>query len=483
MNDTSRIRTAFLSSLWLHEADPADRRRQIELTLSDLTETRREELAFELAERMREAGLLEHVDRFLRDGKPYVRYRVPQSGESFLLPASASPPPETLARATRPHWHARSRLLYKSLSHLISVERKLFTRDERNAEYLQTDVGDILRTILASAREILGCDETRLYTLERGTDDGRYVQPVSEGAPWNRALAEAWVAKRGLPLYVEDLSETGYVRAMVDAEAMDATMHLAVAPYEPTGHSGPFRSIAMARVGEPGSPFLFVLEAWSREPLFFTDERVGILTVVAEHATDLLSTLKKLGMLVMIDELTGIYNRPYFGRQLDHELARAYREGRPMALVIADIDDFKRVNDTYGYEAGNVVLREISQTLSTSLRPFDTVARWGGEEFAIILSPETEKSEAREICERLRAKAQNMAILVPGLDGRENAVRVTLSMGGAMFPGDVPIHLDRSRGLDRAGRDKAAHDLWTRANMNLRHSKERGKNLVSFGGE
>ena len=88
MNETSRIRTAFLSSLWLHEADPADRRTQIELTLSGLTEARREELAFDLAERMREEGLLEHVDRFLRDGKSYVRYRVPQSGESFLLPAS-----------------------------------------------------------------------------------------------------------------------------------------------------------------------------------------------------------------------------------------------------------------------------------------------------------------------------------------------------------------------------------------------------------
>ena len=483
MNETSRIRTAFLSSLWLHEADPADRRTQIELTLSGLTETRREELAFDLAERMREEGLLEHVDRFLRDGRSYVRYRVPQSGESFLLPASASPPPDQLARATRPHWHARSRLLYRSLSHLISVERKLFTRDERNAEYLQTDVGDILRTILASARDVLGCDETRLYSLERGLEDSRYLQPVSEGQPWNRALAETWVAKRSLPLYVRDLSETGFVHAMVDAEAMDATMHLAVAPHEPSGNAGPFRSVAMARVGEPGSPFLFVLEAWSKEPEFFNDERVGILGVVAEHATDLLNTLKKLGLLVMIDELTGVYNRPYFGRQLDHEIARAYREGRSMALVIADIDDFKRVNDTYGYEAGNVVLREISQTLSTSLRPFDTVARWGGEEFALILSPETTKTEAREICERLRVKAQNLAIVVPGLDGRENAVRVTLSMGGAMFPGDVPLHLDRSRGLDRAGRDKVGHELWTRANMNLRASKDRGKNQVGFAGE
>jgi GGDEF domain-containing protein len=80
-------------------------------------------------------------------------------------------------------------------------------------------------------------------------------------------------------------------------------------------------------------------------------------------------------------------------------------------------------------------------------------------------------------------KAQNLAIVVPGLDGRENAVRVTISMGGAMFPGDVPLNLDRSRGLDRGGRDKVAHELWTRANMALRGSKDRGKNQIGFGGE
>ena len=484
MNDPQRIRTALLSSLSLHETSPEDRKRFIELTLRDLGEERLNLLSFEIAERLISLGVLERVDRFQREGRGYVRYRVLNSEESFLLPAAEDSGSDVeIVRASRPHWHARSRLLYKSLSHLISVERKLFTRDERNAEYLQTDAGDILRTILASARQILECDDARLYSLSRGVDDVRFVQPVSDGEPWNRALADTWIAKRGIPLYVDDVNAAGYVHAMVDAEAMDATMHLAVAPCEPRPDAEGFRSMAMARVGEPGSPFLFALEAWSRSPNFFTDERVGILTVVAEHATDLLNTLKKLGMLVMIDELTGVYNRPYFGRQLDHEIARAYREGRPMSLVIADIDDFKRVNDTYGYEAGNVVLRELSQTLASSLRPFDTVARWGGEEFALILSAETTRTEAKEICDRLRAKVQNMAILVPGLDGRENAVRLTMSLGGAMFPADVPLNVDRTRGLDRSGREKLAHELWTRANMNLRISKERGKNQITYAGE
>ena len=154
-----------------------------------------------------------------------------------------------------------------------------------------------------------------------------------------------------------------------------------------------------------------------------------------------------------------------------------------MSLVIADIDDFKRVNDTYGYEAGNAVLRELSQVLASSVRPFDTVARWGGEEFALILSAETTKAEAKEICERLRLKVQNLTMAVPGLDGRESPLHITISIGGAMFPADVPVTWDRSRGLDRGQREKLAHELWTRANMNLRISKERGKNQVAYAGE
>jgi diguanylate cyclase (GGDEF)-like protein len=480
MNEPQRIRTAILSSLQLSEGTTAGGAgHPIELPLADLDPARRDEITYEVAERLLAAGILERVDQFQRGGAAYVRYRAPRTGESFLVPASESAATEALVRSSRPHWHARSRLLYRVISHLIAVERKLFSRDERNMEYLQTDPAEILRTIQSSAMQILECDDTRLYSLARGVD-ARYAQPVSDGEPWNRAIAENWVGKRALPAYIQDLAEPGRVQVMVDAESMDATMHVAVAPYEPRRPPDGFRSLAMARVGEPGTPFLYVLEAWSRTPNFFSDERLGLLNVVADHATDLLVTLKKLGMLVMIDELTGVYNRPYFGRQLDREIARAYREGRPMSLVIGDLDDFKKLNDLYGYEAGNVVLREVSQTLASSIRPFDTVARWGGEEFALILSAETSPSEAQDICERLRVRIQNLSMVVPSLDGRESPVRVTMSLGGAMFPMDVALRVDRTRGLDAEGREKIAHELWNRANMNLRSAKARGKNQVVY---
>src|SRR2546428_9071820 len=322
MNEPHRIRTAFLSSLRLFQEPTVDApNRPIELALADLDKTRREEITFEIAERLQDAGILERVDRFQRDGQAFVRYRERGSGETFLLPAASGKRVEEgeLVRASRPHWHVRSRLLYRVISHLIAVERKLFARDERNAEYLQTDPADILRTILSSAMQILECDDTRLYSLARGLDT-RYAQPVSEGEPWNRALAENWVGRRAGPVSIEDLARPGHVRAMIGAESMDATMHVAVAPYGPKDAPESFRSLAMARVGEPGTPVLYVLEAWSRTPDFFSDERLGLLNVIAEHATDLPVTLKKLGIVVMMDGLTGVFNRPYLGRQRDRRV-------------------------------------------------------------------------------------------------------------------------------------------------------------------
>jgi hypothetical protein len=254
---------------------------------------------------------------------------------------------------------------------------------------------------------VLQCDEVRLFPLGTAPDEARYAQPLSDGEPWDKALALEWVGKRMLPVYVADLAEAGRIETMLDTEAVDATVHVAIAPYEPRPVSGGFRSIAMARVGEPGTPFLYVLEAWSKAPRFFTEERLGILGIVTEHATDLLHTLKKLGMLVMIDELTGMYNRPYFGRQLDHEIARAYREERPMSLVIE--------SSCSGASCG---LRGFPRACAILFcRPFAACARAG--RVCVHFERGEAVLEAKEICERLRLKVQNLAVAVRGwTDGK-----------------------------------------------------------------
>src|SRR5688572_18614734 len=109
MNEPTRIRTAFLASLAFHEDTPEEKARRIELALTLPDSEASQRFSFEMAERLADSGTLERVDRFQRNGRAFVRYRLPGSGETFLLPVSTAAPEAPLARTHRPHWHARSR--------------------------------------------------------------------------------------------------------------------------------------------------------------------------------------------------------------------------------------------------------------------------------------------------------------------------------------------------------------------------------------
>jgi diguanylate cyclase (GGDEF)-like protein len=159
-----------------------------------------------------------------------------------------------------------------------------------------------------------------------------------------------------------------------------------------------------------------------------------------------------------------VYNRAYFELQARNEVARAMREQSSVALCIADVDDFKAVNTKYGYEAGNAVLTQVANALKRGVRPFDTVARWGGEEFAVLLTPPVEADDARAVCERLRQAVERLEIPVEGLDRKLHDVRVTLSVGAALFP----EHADHPQ------------DLWRAANQALLEAKRPPKNQVVF---
>ncbi len=142
-----------------------------------------------------------------------------------------------------------------------------------------------------------------------------------------------------------------------------------------------------------------------------------------------------LRKLVFLDGLTGVFNRRYFDQQLTIEMARAVRAQSPLALIMLDVDYFKRFNDRYGHQAGDDCLRQIAQTLKESLRrPADLVARYGGEEFACIL-PDTGFSEAmimaHELGEIVRQKQISHA------DSGVASV-VTISLGIAGFSGLTP---------------------------------------------
>ena len=139
----------------------------------------------------------------------------------------------------------------------------------------------------------------------------------------------------------------------------------------------------------------------------------------------------QLEQLASTDTLTGLATRRHLIEQAGHELARARRSGQPLALILFDIDYFKSVNDRFGHETGDQVLRRVGELLRGELREVDIAARWGGEEFCVLL-PDTDSQAAVEIAERLCAVVESTLLTAP--DG--NPLPVTASFGVALSPPD-----------------------------------------------
>jgi len=134
--------------------------------------------------------------------------------------------------------------------------------------------------------------------------------------------------------------------------------------------------------------------------------------------------LDQIGQIASYDKLTSVYNRYMFEEILQKEVKRARRYGRPLSLVMVDVDYFKEINDRYGHQAGDLVLREIATTLKESVRDADIVSRWGGEEFVLIL-PNTNLEQAVSIAEKLRVIIEERRF--------EKGARLTCSFGVTAF--------------------------------------------------
>lgn len=140
----------------------------------------------------------------------------------------------------------------------------------------------------------------------------------------------------------------------------------------------------------------------------------------------LIKANEEIRLLSITDPLTGCYNRGYLNERFPQEMNRAKRYNHPLSVVLADIDHFKKVNDTRGHQAGDEVLKAFAHTISGQIRKkVDWVVRYGGEEFLIIL-PETGCEGAHAMAERLRSAVSDMSI-----DMDTSAINVTASFGGA----------------------------------------------------
>jgi len=162
--------------------------------------------------------------------------------------------------------------------------------------------------------------------------------------------------------------------------------------------------------------------------------------------------------MAITDQLTGLHNRRYMSRHLDTLLSSAKGSGRPLAFVIMDIDFFKQVNDTYGHDIGDEVLKEFAKRVSANVRGIDLACRYGGEEFVVVM-PDTDQAFAYNIAERLRQSIETTPVKIsrdPGL------LNITISIGIANVDKDV----------------ETADQLLHRADQALYRAKRTGRNKV-----
>ncbi|MBI5557415.1 MAG: diguanylate cyclase [Deltaproteobacteria bacterium] len=143
---------------------------------------------------------------------------------------------------------------------------------------------------------------------------------------------------------------------------------------------------------------------------------------------------KRLEELVYNDPLTGLYNRQLLNIRLSEELARSRRHGQPLAMLLVDIDHFKRVNDTYGHLVGDEMLVKVTSLIAKHIREVDCLARFGGEEFIILAPDMTENNARQQLAERIRsAVAKERFISSAG----EQDIDLTISVGLAIYPTDA----------------------------------------------
>lgn len=178
-------------------------------------------------------------------------------------------------------------------------------------------------------------------------------------------------------------------------------------------------------------------------------------------ATWLQGLIDALCELSSRDALTGLANRRHFEMVLAREIDRVARAGEPALLLLLDIDHFKRVNDSHGHAAGDLVLKALSGVLLECVRPMDTVARIGGEEFAIVL-PNCPPAFGPTVAERIRKRVERRAVNI----GPSQQISVTVSLGGAFAPqwvrSTVPLWLERADlqlyNAKAAGRNRAVFE-------------------------
>lgn len=267
---------------------------------------------------------------------------------------------------------------------------------------------------------------------------------VADDEPIARTLIERWlrgwgyevvVARDGAEAMRALETDTGIRIALLDwimpgMDGIDITRAIRKRPPEP------YVFVVLLTVKDNKSDIIAGLEAGADDyivkPCNPLELKVRLRAGqrIVELQEQLIEAREKMRHAAMHDALTGLPNRAAALTHLDEELARAQRSGAPLSVMMVDLDHFKRVNDTYGHAAGDVVLREAASRFRGSVRAYDGVGRLGGEEFLVVM-PECPDDAAVHVAQRLRKQLRGSSFVVPGAP----PLTVTASVGVASTQG------------------------------------------------
>jgi diguanylate cyclase (GGDEF)-like protein len=287
---------------------------------------------------------------------------------------------------------------------------------------------------------------------------------VSHGLMWELPLGESALMMRAATGFDEDMSKTQLSTdaATLAGFALQSKEPVYVADLHeekrftmpPFVNQPAFLSSVLLRVG-PVENILGLLAVFSAQQREFSQDDINFLQAIANVVASAVQRKRDddaIRVLATTDSLTGIANRREFSNSLDREIERAKRYGGILSLVMYDIDHFKRVNDTFGHDAGDQILKVLTEVVSDSIRTADFIARWGGEEF-VVLTPQTDLEGAVALAEKLRLKVVDHSF--------EKVGNITISLGVAEF---------------HDGDD--ANTLFNKVDNALYKAKENGRNRV-----
>ena len=303
----------------------------------------------------------------------------------------------------------------------------------------------LLEKVLRNALVLAECDGAVLlagqkapferHALTRGETTPRALESVRQGSAFSRALL-----RNGLPVSTPDLADDGRIGADDGCPDVDSGPALFVPLWQreqATGYLALYRRRDQARFTADETRMALLLGAWT-----------GM-------AIENLRLAESLERLAVTDDLTQVYNYRFLKSALRREIKRAGRFGQELSLIMLDVDNLKTYNDKNGHLRGSFLLKEIAGLLAEQVRTFDLVAKYGGDEFTIIL-PQTGREGARVVAERIRAAVEEHSF--PGTTEGS----ITVSLGVALFPED--------------GSD--SHGLIAAADRALYLAKEAGRNRV-----